>query len=69
MEEDDDDSGDEESEFIVEDIRHHKWQNGEFYYKIKWQGWPEKDNTWEPTDSLLPYVDYSSSLSAKTLLT
>ncbi|KAH0843899.1 hypothetical protein AYO21_10406 [Fonsecaea monophora] len=61
--EDDDDSEDDDSESIeeeamynVETIRNHKFQKGQVFYLIKWQGYSEKENTWEPEEHLLPHA-------------
>ncbi|OAP65192.1 hypothetical protein AYL99_01164 [Fonsecaea erecta] len=57
-EEDLDDDMDEEEEehFIVQTIRKHKFVEDAVYYYIKWQGYPEKDNTWEPEEHLIPHA-------------
>ena len=54
--EDDEDDEEEEEEFSVEVIEDHKWIKGQLLYLIKWQGYPPEQNTWEPEDHLLPYV-------------
>lgn len=48
---DDEDEGlDEgEEEYEIEAIRDHRGRpNGSIEYLIKWKGYPESDNTWEP---------------------
>ncbi|KIW24423.1 uncharacterized protein PV07_10137 [Cladophialophora immunda] len=58
-EEEDEEKEEEEeegSEYSVEAIRAHKFLKGEVYYLIKWQGYGEHDNTWEPEDNLLPHA-------------
>lgn len=55
-EEDEDDDEDEEAEFNVESIQDHKFFKGKLLYFIKWQNYPEEENTWEPEEHLLPYV-------------
>ena len=50
--EDDDDEG---GEYIVESIAGHKIVKKEVLYEIKWQGYDESENTFEPEDNLLPY--------------
>ncbi|RIB29878.1 hypothetical protein C2G38_2238627, partial [Gigaspora rosea] len=38
----------EDDEYVVEKIAGHRFNNdGELEYFIKWDGWEEKDNTWE----------------------
>uniref|UniRef100_A0A0N4Z1M1 Chromo domain-containing protein n=1 Tax=Parastrongyloides trichosuri TaxID=131310 RepID=A0A0N4Z1M1_PARTI len=40
-------------EYIVEDIVDKKiGRKGIIYYKIKWQGYSDRDNTWEPESNL-----------------
>ncbi|XP_013627065.1 PREDICTED: chromo domain-containing protein LHP1-like [Brassica oleracea var. oleracea] len=38
--------------YEVEAIRHKRVHKGEVQYLIKWKGWPETDNTWEPLENL-----------------
>ena len=38
--------------FMVEKIKKHRIRNGKQEFFIKWQGYPNKDNTWEPTSHL-----------------
>lgn len=38
-------------EFVVEKILAHKFKKGHLFL-VKWQGWPEKDSTWEPISNL-----------------
>ncbi|KIX95695.1 uncharacterized protein Z520_08402 [Fonsecaea multimorphosa CBS 102226] len=54
--EDDEDDEEEVAEYSVEAIRDHKFVRGVVYYYIKWQGYSEKDNTWEPEEHLLPHA-------------
>jgi chromobox protein 1 len=44
--------GTEADEFIVEAIRSHKFVKGTVQYEVKWQGWEEQDNTYEPEANL-----------------
>ena len=30
---------------------------GEVLYEVKWRGYPDTENTWEPRENLLPYVE------------
>src|SRR6266851_7122962 len=41
-----------EAEYKVEAIRAHRYQRRKLQYLIKWKGYPESDNTWEPTDNI-----------------
>ena len=50
---DDDERGE---EYNVESIADHKITKGKILYWIKWQGYDEDQNTWEPEEHLLPYV-------------
>ncbi|CAG7837745.1 unnamed protein product [Allacma fusca] len=48
----DNDSVQEADEYAVERIVDKKVVDGEVQYFIKWQGWPEDSNTWEPIEHL-----------------
>ncbi|XP_013173436.1 PREDICTED: uncharacterized protein LOC106122112 isoform X2 [Papilio xuthus] len=39
-------------EFIIEKIIGFKFESGNEYFHIKWKGWPDSENTWEPIDHL-----------------
>jgi Chromo (CHRromatin Organisation MOdifier) domain len=43
-----------EEEYKVEAIRNHRrqGQSKQLHYLIKWKGYPESDNTWEPADQV-----------------
>lgn len=41
-----------ECNFEVEAIVDHKTKNGKNFFLIKWKGWKESQNTWEPQSSL-----------------
>jgi len=41
-----------ENEYEVETIRNRKIINGETFYLLKWKGYEEKYNTWEPDSNL-----------------
>ncbi len=43
---------DEEQEWVVEDIRDSCVRSRELQYLVKWKGFPEEENTWEPVAHL-----------------
>ena len=55
--------------YEVESIREKKIENGRAYYFIKWLGWPEETNTWEPIENLRDVWDmvdqYNKNLKEK----
>lgn len=64
---DGEDDGDEEAEterpklaegfYEIEAVRKKRVRKGEVQYLIKWRGWPETANTWEPVENLLSCSD------------
>lgn len=65
-EEDEEEQGEEESEngqvlgegfYEVEDIRKKRIRKGQVQYLVKWRGWPETANTWEPYDNVKSCAD------------
>jgi len=38
--------------YNIEEIIGHKMIKGVRYYRIKWEGYPSSENTWEPVDVL-----------------
>ena len=60
--EEDDEEDEEGEEYSVEAIREHQFFKGQLLYFIKWQGYPDEDNTWEPEDHLQPCVRRHPSL-------
>ncbi|KAI3854327.1 hypothetical protein MKX03_012789 [Papaver bracteatum] len=43
--------------YEVEDVRRKKVSKGQTLYLIKWLGWPESHNTWEPIENLQACLD------------
>src|SRR5229473_1922943 len=41
-----------EAEYEVEAIQAHHYQRRKLQYLIKWKGYPESNNTWEPADNM-----------------
>uniref|UniRef100_A0A2A4J9C1 protein-synthesizing GTPase n=1 Tax=Heliothis virescens TaxID=7102 RepID=A0A2A4J9C1_HELVI len=39
-------------EYIIEKILDFKFEHGKEYFFIKWKGWPDSENTWEPIEHL-----------------
>lgn len=65
-EEDEEEQGEQESEngqvlgegfYEVEDIRKKRIRKGQVQYLVKWRGWPETANTWEPYDNVKSCAD------------
>ncbi|KIW16430.1 hypothetical protein PV08_06482 [Exophiala spinifera] len=50
----DDDEG--EDLYVVEGIQGHRTRKGIVEYLIKWVGYDEAENTWEPQENLLPHA-------------
>ncbi|KEF60219.1 uncharacterized protein A1O9_05069 [Exophiala aquamarina CBS 119918] len=63
----DSEGSEEGGEYNVEAIRGHRIYKGVVLYEIKWQGYPEEENTDEPEENLLPHArqilaDYHESI-------
>ncbi|KAF9613185.1 hypothetical protein IFM89_005956 [Coptis chinensis] len=43
--------------YEIEDVRRKRIRKGKVQYLIKWRGWPEAANTWEPVENLLSCID------------
>ena len=52
---------DEEEEYEVETILDYHIKNRKFEYFVKWKGYPDSDNTWEPLD----HVDHAKEAIAE----
>ncbi|XP_022974186.1 chromo domain-containing protein LHP1-like [Cucurbita maxima] len=44
--------------FVVEAIRRKRVRKGQLQYLVKWHGWPETANTWEPWDNLQSCAEF-----------
>lgn len=56
--------GEEEEEYSVEKILDKRTKGGKVEYLIKWEGYPDSENTWEPQDNL-DCPDIISNFEAK----
>ena len=45
-------AGGETGAYLVEGILKHKKEKGSIYYLVKWLGYPDEYNSWEPLESL-----------------
>ncbi|KAJ9624357.1 hypothetical protein H2204_010810 [Knufia peltigerae] len=52
----DDDDEEGEEEYVVEAIQSHRTRKGVIEYHIKWVGYDEAENTWEPKENLMPHA-------------
>merc|ERR1712126_654122 len=57
-------SDEEEEEYSVEKILDKRTKGGKVEYLIKWEGYPDSENTWEPQDNL-DCPDIISAFEAK----
>lgn len=55
--------------WIIEAIKGHDVRDGRLHFLIKWQNWGDENNTWEPIENLLGYVDEHLSLYMNNLMT
>ncbi|CAI9269238.1 unnamed protein product [Lactuca saligna] len=44
--------------YEIEAVRRKRIRKGETQYLIKWRGWPESSNTWEPVENLMSCSDF-----------
>ncbi|KAG0464416.1 hypothetical protein HPP92_020485 [Vanilla planifolia] len=56
----------EEGFYEIEDIRKKRMRKGEVQYLIKWRGWPEASNTWEPFENLKFCADFIEAFEEKS---
>ncbi len=59
----------EETVYYVEAIRSMELRNGQQYYYVKWMGYPEFLNTWEPRSHIRhtpAYAEYTRATQQKT---
>ncbi|XP_020817348.1 chromobox protein homolog 1 [Drosophila serrata] len=52
------------TEFVVERVLDHRIHKGQLQYLVKWQNFPEEDNTWEMATDLVDVVQDCGSLIA-----
>ena len=68
--EDEEEGEEEEDDYEVERILEKKGTGKRLRYLVKWIGWPEEDNTWEPVDNLTNAKDlitaFEDTLKATT---
>ncbi|CAK9318967.1 unnamed protein product [Citrullus colocynthis] len=50
--------------FEVEAIRRKRVRKGQLQYLVKWRGWPETENTWEPVDNLQSCFEFIDEFEA-----
>jgi hypothetical protein len=46
-------AGGESGAFLIEDVIGHKKVKGKIHYLVKWLGYPDENNSWEPLQSIL----------------
>ncbi|XP_022863603.1 chromo domain protein LHP1-like isoform X1 [Olea europaea var. sylvestris] len=55
--------------YLIEAVRSKRIRKGKVHYLVKWRGWSEAENTWEPLDNLLQCSDiidaFEESLKAE----
>ncbi|XP_039123088.1 chromo domain-containing protein LHP1 [Dioscorea cayenensis subsp. rotundata] len=53
--------------YEIEDIRKKRIRKGKLQYLIKWRGWPETANTWEPLENLGSCSDFIDAFEERLL--
>lgn len=53
--------------YEIESVRKKRIRKGEAQYLIKWRGWPETANTWEPLENLLACSDIIDAFEEESL--
>ncbi|KAK9138106.1 hypothetical protein Sjap_008700 [Stephania japonica] len=52
--------------YEIEDVRRKRVRKGQIQYLIKWRGWPENANTWEPLENLQSCSDVIESFEDRS---
>ncbi|KAI3697321.1 hypothetical protein L6452_30261 [Arctium lappa] len=52
--------------YEIEAVRRKRIRKGETQYLIKWRGWPEAANTWEPVENLMSCSDFIDAFEEST---
>ncbi|CAM0957053.1 unnamed protein product [Alopecurus aequalis] len=51
--------------YEIETIRRRRLRKGHLQYLVKWRGWPESANTWEPVENLKACSDFVESFEKR----
>lgn len=52
-------ANEEDEEYVMERIVEKRMKYGKPVYFIKWEGYPEEENTWEPREHIVSVMQYS----------
>lgn len=52
--------------YEIEAVRRRRIRKGETQYLIKWHGWPESANTWEPVENLMACSDFIEAFEERS---
>lgn len=58
-------------QYQVDRIIAHKYEKGVCLFKVRWEGYTAKDDTWEPHESFaspVPVIEYYSQIPGKRAL-